>query len=154
MSLMIKIEQIAALPLRARKKGTIEILLVTTRGRGRWTPPKGWPMDGLEPWNAARIEALEEAGAIGVVSTDAFGQYLRTKTLDGGATACLMTVYPLIVTKLKPNWKERKERKRRWFPLEVAAAKVDEPELGQLIRLLDRASIKKDQLILDKTSET
>lgn len=111
-------------------------------------------MDGLEPWNAARIEALEEAGAVGVVSTDAFGQYLRTKNLDGGATlACLMTVYPLVVTKLKPDWKERKERKRRWFPLKVAATMVDEPELGQLIRLLDGASIKKDQLVLGSDPE-
>ncbi|MEM7718094.1 MAG: NUDIX hydrolase [Pseudomonadota bacterium] len=128
-------EQIAALPIHWDKNGKVRVLMVTSRDRGRWVMPKGWTMDGKKPWQAAKIEALEEAGAVGFVSDKKIGAYHYRKRLEKGRSVkCRVTVYPMIVDKLKPRWKERKERKRHWFSLSKAAKLVDEPELTDLLR--------------------
>ncbi|MDJ0640164.1 MAG: NUDIX hydrolase [Paracoccaceae bacterium] len=130
-------KQIAALPIHWDKKGRPRILMVTSRERGRWIMPKGWTMDGKKDWQAAKIEALEEAGAVGFVSDQAIGAYHYKKRLDDGRSVrCRVTVYPMIVEKLKRRWKERKERKRHWFSLAKAAKLTDEPELTALLREL------------------
>ena len=132
-------KQIAALPVRWDKKGKVHVLMVTSRDTGRWVMPKGWLMNGKKPWHAAKIEALEEAGAVGFVSDGAIGQYHYIKDPGRGAnTLCEVTVYPMMVEKLKRRWKERKERKRRWFSLREAAGRVDEPELTALLEELAR----------------
>ncbi|MBU2959766.1 NUDIX domain-containing protein [Citreicella sp. C3M06] len=131
---MIKGEQIAALPLHWDRNGDLKVLMVTSRDTGRWVMPKGWQMDGLKPWAAAEIEALEEAGAKGRISCNELGVYHYDKLLEGGnVLPCSVRVYPMIVDKLKRNWKERGERKRRWFSPEAAAARVHEPELSELL---------------------
>ncbi|WP_299695007.1 NUDIX hydrolase [uncultured Tateyamaria sp.] len=130
-------QQIAALPVRWDSKGRARVLMVTSRDTGRWVMPKGWLMDGKKPWHAAKIEALEEAGAIGFVSDRAIGHYHYTKRLGGGRkVVCRVTVYPMIVDRLKRRWKERKERKRHWFALRKAAKLVNETELTALLRTL------------------
>lgn len=130
-------KQIAALPVHWDNKGNLRVLMVTSRDRGRWVMPKGWTMDGKKPWQAAKIEALEEAGAVGIVSDRAIGTYHYRKRLEKGrAIQCKVTVYPMIVDKLKRRWKERKERKRHWFSLGKAAKLVDEPELTDLLKAL------------------
>ena len=53
--------QVAALCYR-RDGDSKEVLLVTSRGTGRWILPKGWPIDGLDAGEAALQEAWEEAG--------------------------------------------------------------------------------------------
>ena len=40
--------QFAALCWRVMD-GKVQILLITSRGSGRWIVPKGWPMDGQTP---------------------------------------------------------------------------------------------------------
>ena len=45
----------------------MRILLITSRGTRRWVIPKGWPMRGLKPQEAAAVEAAEEAGIVGEV---------------------------------------------------------------------------------------
>ena len=61
------------------------------------------------------------------------------KLLDGGEKVPVkVTVYPMVVRRLKANWKERQDRERRWFSLTGAAARVDEPELRKLLLNLDR----------------
>ncbi len=86
----------------------------------------------------AEIEALEEAGARGHVSKDKIGTYRYDKKLDDGSTVqCRVSVYPMIVEKLKRNWKERAERKRHWFSPKSAASEVKEPELARLLLRLD-----------------
>lgn len=130
-------DQIAAMPVRWDSKGRLRVLMVTSRERGRWIMPKGWLMDGKKPWQAAKIEALEEAGAVGFVSDRKIGVYHYDKRLGGGLISpCRVTVYPMIVDELKRRWKERKERKRHWFSLPKAARLVDEPELADLLRRL------------------
>lgn len=129
------IEQTAALPVHWDKNGKLRVLMVTSRDRGRWVMPKGWQMDGKKPWHAAEIEALEEAGAIGFISETPIGQYHYDKWLDDGTSIpCRVTLYPMVVEKLKRRWKERKQRKRHWFSPKRAARLVEEKELSELLR--------------------
>ncbi len=131
------IDQIAALPVHWDKNGKLRVLLVTSRDRGRWVMPKGWQMDGTKPWQAAEIEALEEAGAIGFISDTPIGQYHYDKRMDDGRkTPCRVTLYPMVVEKLKRRWKERKQRKRHWFSPKKAAKLVEEKELSALLRAI------------------
>jgi 8-oxo-dGTP pyrophosphatase MutT (NUDIX family) len=142
-------EQIAALPMRWDDKGDLQILMVTSRGTGRWVMPKGWEMDGKKPWAAAEIEALEEAGAKGYISHDCIGTYRYTKVMnDGKVIPCVVRVYPMIVEKLKRNWKERNQRTRRWFSPKSAARKVNEQELSDLLMSLTKQP-RKEPIIRD-----
>ncbi|MGH1413970.1 MAG: NUDIX hydrolase [Pelagimonas sp.] len=132
-------EQIAALPMRWDKKGNLKVLMVTSRGTGRWIVPKGWEMDNTKPWKAASIEALEEAGIKGRISREMIGTYKYDKILDSGkALPCVVRVYPMIVDKLKPDWKERKQRTRKWFSPKAAARRVREKKLAQMLQSLER----------------
>ena len=126
-------DQIAALPLRW-KDDAVEVLMVTSRDTGRWIVPKGWTMKGVKPWAAAAIEAMEEAGAKGHIAREVFGTYVYDKVMDDGeAQPCRVRVYPMVVDRLRDNWKEKGERKRRWFALRKAAELVDEPELARML---------------------
>jgi len=130
-------KQIAALPLRRNKRGKLEVLLVTSRDSGRWLAPKGWTMEGKKPWRAAQIEALEEAGAKGDIAREKIGVYRYIKRMGGNVRVpCKVSVYPMHVEKLKKNWPERSERKRKWFKLKKAAKLVAEPELKAMLRSL------------------
>lgn len=132
-------EQIAALPVHWDRKGKLRVLMVTSRDTGRWVMPKGWHMDGKKPWHAAKIEALEEAGAVGFISDQPIGHYHYDKRLKRNAKIlCRVTVFPMVVDKLKSRWKERKQRKRHWFSLRKAAKLVKEPELASLLNDLAR----------------
>ncbi len=136
-------EQIAALPMQWDKTGKLRVLMVTSRDTGRWVMPKGWEMDGKKPWAAAEIEALEEAGAKGHVGRKEIGIYHYRKRLEDGADLrCRVRVYPMIVDKLSRDWKERKQRKRKWFTPKAAAKRVDEPELSDLLMTLRDAPHK------------
>jgi 8-oxo-dGTP pyrophosphatase MutT (NUDIX family) len=132
-------EQIAALPMRRDAKDVVKVLMVTSRDTGRWVMPKGWQMDGKKPWAAAEIEALEEAGARGHIGSEMIGTYRYPKIMnDGRIIPCKVEVYPMFVEKLQANWKERKERKRKWFTPKAAAKRVDEQELADLLMRLDK----------------
>jgi 8-oxo-dGTP pyrophosphatase MutT (NUDIX family) len=127
-------DQIAALPLRRKKNGKLEVLLITSRDTGRWVLPKGWRMKGKSPWRAAEIEALEEAGVTGRIAKPEIGSYRYDKQLDDGQSIpCEVLVYPMLVRRLKRNWKERAERERHWFSPKRAARAVDEPDLEALL---------------------
>jgi ADP-ribose pyrophosphatase YjhB (NUDIX family) len=57
----VKFKQFAALPFRLRDND-LEVLLITTRKKGRWSVPKGWPIRQRTPQQTAATEAYEEAG--------------------------------------------------------------------------------------------
>jgi 8-oxo-dGTP pyrophosphatase MutT (NUDIX family) len=136
-------KQIAALPMRWKDDGTFQVLMVTSRDTGRWVMPKGWTMNGKKPWAAAEIEALEEAGAVGFIASQAIGSYTYKKKLDDGSSLkCEVDVYPMVVEHLKRNWKERNERKRRWFSAKGAAKRVNEPKLAKLLKSLSKKPAK------------
>lgn len=140
-------DQIAALPIHYDPKGRVRVLMVTSRDTGRWVVPKGWTMDGKKPWAAAEIEALEEAGATGCISKQPLGVYHYDKLMDDGTPQpCRVTLYPMIVQKLKRRWKERHQRKRHWFSPKSAAKKVHEPELADLILRLENKPKKEPVL--------
>jgi 8-oxo-dGTP pyrophosphatase MutT (NUDIX family) len=136
-------EQIAALPLKWEDDGSVRVLMVTSRDTGRWVMPKGWEMNGKKPWRAAEIEALEEAGAEGHIGEECIGTYRYPKILDDGRVIpCEVRVYPMVVEKLLRDWKERKQRTRKWFTPKAAAKRVDEQELADLLMSLNRKPAK------------
>ena len=114
--------------------GKPEVLLITSRDTGRWIIPKGWPIDGLAPEAAAAKEAWEEAGVTGEIWASCVGLYRYSKALTPiRSVPCLVAVYPLRVGKLAKRYPEVGQRRRKWFPVEKAAKKVDEPELREIL---------------------
>ncbi|NDV48105.1 MULTISPECIES: NUDIX hydrolase [unclassified Salipiger] len=122
--------QYAALCYRIRD-GKVQILLITSRGRRRWTLPKGWPMQGRSPAKAAAREAWEEAGVKGLVDELCVGGYSYQKRSSNRPHMAL--VYPLEVVELDKKFPERRERKQRWVSPKRAAEMVDHPELAKLL---------------------
>lgn len=128
-------QQIAALPWRRKKNGVIEVLLITSRETKRWVIPKGWPMEGLKDYNAARREAFEEAGVNGHMNREPIGTFGYVKRLKADVNQAVdVTVYALEVESLSRSWPEKSERNRAWFSCEVAATLVGEPQLRMLIQ--------------------
>jgi 8-oxo-dGTP pyrophosphatase MutT (NUDIX family) len=127
-----KYRQVAALPYRLGGAGC-EVVLVTSRGRGRWILPKGWPIKGLGDHEAAGIEALEEAGLVGRPGRRSVGSYTYVKRLGGRTLTVTVDVYPFEILEQRPKWRERGQREVGWFSAEEAAAKVSDEGVGALI---------------------
>jgi len=126
-------EQYAALCYRT-DHGKREILLITSRDTGRWVLPKGWPIKGLTPAESAAREAWEEAGVCGKPGKKCAGLYSYDKALGPEkAVHCVVSVYPIKVEKLRDNFPEAGQRKRKWFSPKKAARNVAEPELSRLL---------------------
>ncbi len=126
--------QYAALPWRHAGR-RIEILLITSRETRRWVIPKGWPMKGRAPHEAAAVEALEEAGISGEIDPAAIGSYRYLKRSKGQEPfPSQVIVFPLEVTSQLEHWKEKEQRQSRWFLYPKAAVVVAEPALKRLIR--------------------
>lgn len=117
---------------------SIQVLLVTSRRSKRWIVPKGWPVDGATPAQAAETEAFEEAGVKGKVVSACLGIFSYSKDLgEGEQLPCVVALFPMKVKKVLGNWPEQKERRRKWMSLEKAAKKVDDPELGAILAGFD-----------------
>jgi 8-oxo-dGTP pyrophosphatase MutT (NUDIX family) len=126
--------QVAALPYRRRGDGSLEVLLVTTRGTGRWMVPKGWPMAGKSHAEAAAQEAYEEAGVRGLASPVELGRFDHEKTrFPASSLHCTVAVFPMAVERELASWPEQDQRTRRWFGLEDAATAVQSPGIARLI---------------------
>lgn len=128
--------QFGALPFRIHD-GKVEILLITTRGTGRWIIPKGWPMDGETPAGAAATEAYEEAGVEGKLHNQVLGFYAYDKGHAGEKLPCVVAVFPLKVKKQLKDFPEKGERRRKWLSRKKAAQMISHPELSQIIRNFD-----------------
>jgi 8-oxo-dGTP pyrophosphatase MutT (NUDIX family) len=125
--------QYAALPWRIVGR-RLEILLITSRETHRWIIPKGWPMKGRSPQEAAAIEAMEEAGISGEMGAT-IGSYRYMKRLKReDAIPSQVIVFPLEVMSQLDHWKEKDQRESRWFPYVKAAKLVAEHPLKRLIR--------------------
>jgi len=122
-------QQFAAVPMRRTEHGT-DILLITSRGTGRWIVPKGWPMEDKRPHRVAEIEAYEEAGVVGKARKKAIGRY---DYLKDGTMPCRVVVFALPVVGLLDVWPEDGQRQRQWFPASEAAELVGEPELQAIL---------------------
>lgn len=125
-------QQVGAIPMRWRA-GEPEILLITTRGKGRWMIPKGWALTETPNAQCAAREALEEAGVSGAADPHALGQFKLEKREAGARSVYGVTTYLLQVTDVRAQWQERAERKRCWFPLRTAQVLVRNSELAALL---------------------
>jgi predicted phosphate transport protein (TIGR00153 family) len=116
-------------------RAPVQVLLVTSRESGRWVIPKGNFANTVSPHSAAAQEAEDEAGVRGAVCPTPLGTYRYRKRKGSGASLMAdVEVFPLSVSEELPEWKEKKQRERRWFNLSEAANAVDEPDLRDLIR--------------------
>jgi len=126
--------QYAALAWRGSRTGRVEILLITSRETRRWVVPKGWPIRGLKPHQAAAREAWEEAGVEGRMGARKVGVFDYQKRLSGGQMQPVrVEVYPLEVVEEHDDWPEAGQRERRWFSPDDAGANVEEPGLARLL---------------------
>ena len=117
------------------RDGKVRILMVTSRGTGRWILPKGWPVAGASPPEAALMEAWEEAGVQGHVTGDCLGIYTYLKAQNRpDELPCVVAMFPIEVERLKRKYPEAAQRKRKWFSQGKAASLIDEPELAQMVR--------------------
>lgn len=126
------------MPYRIEGSGdavAVRIMLVTSRGTGRWVIPKGNVGPTASLHAAAAAEAEEEAGVCGALCPVPIGAYRYRKRRGSGASLMVdVDVFPLAVTQELDDWKERAERERRWFSLADAAKAVDEADLRELIQ--------------------
>lgn len=130
--------QFGALVWRWRKD-KLQVLLIKSRRRKRWIIPKGWPMDGQTPVQAAAQEAWEEAGIKGRPAPICIGLYSYLKYPRNGEPPlpCVVAVFPLQARWEFDTYPEAAQRKRKWVSAKKASNMVDEPELAQLIRHFD-----------------
>ena len=85
--------QYAALPWRMTD-GTLEVLLLTSRGTGRWVIPKGWPHDSFSSAHSAAQEAYEEAGIRGAITREPIGSYRYDKNARRGRRGRMRCLRP------------------------------------------------------------
>ena len=121
-------DQSAVIPYRIRK-GQPEVLLVTSRGKGRWIIPKGSLEEDLDAHESAAKEALEEAGVKGQVSPVSLGCYRHGRSKK----APIVEVFLMRVERELKSWPEQDERQRRWILLEDAYGYVREAGLRSIL---------------------
>lgn len=123
--------QVAALCLNPAQD---RVLLITSRGTGRWVIPKGWPMPGRSMAQAAAQEAWEEAGVKGQVGQSPIGHYHYAKTQDRGfAIPVEVAVYRLETEEMTQDFPEHGQRQRKWFYPDEAAGLVAESGLRDIL---------------------
>ncbi|SEM99599.1 8-oxo-dGTP pyrophosphatase MutT, NUDIX family [Roseovarius tolerans] len=127
--------QVAAICYRDAPLGR-QVLLITSRGTGRWIVPKGWPIDGLNAVEAALQEAWEEAGVKARVErAEPAGRFDYDKRHDEGyETPVEAHVFKVCIDRLEDSYPEAGERDRQWFTPEEAANRVQEPGLQAILR--------------------
>ena len=126
--------QLAALCWR-KTNGEREVLLVTS-STGRWILPKGWPISGLHPGDAALVEAWEEAGVKkGKVTRKPLGAFLGAKrSLAGDDEPSVTKVFAVKVEQTVSDYPEADKRDRIWVTPTQAAELVDEDGLRAILR--------------------
>jgi 8-oxo-dGTP pyrophosphatase MutT (NUDIX family) len=135
--------QYAALPYQLRG-GRLWILLISSRRTRRWIIPKGWPMTGRKPHEAAAVEAMEEAGVTGDIADQPLGSYRYQK--DDQNLTIQVLVFPLQVDGQAESFKEQGQRVATWFRYRHAASLVAESSLRRLI--LDFGDARSTNLLI------
>jgi 8-oxo-dGTP pyrophosphatase MutT (NUDIX family) len=126
--------QIAALCFRTSETGP-EVLLVSTRGTGRWILPKGWPEKDKPAFETAVIEAYEEAGVVGKADMKSIGSFRSFKGLPNGLKMrTKVVVFKIQFEKQHENFPEIGQRKCVWVPLAKALDMLDELSLRRFLR--------------------
>jgi 8-oxo-dGTP pyrophosphatase MutT (NUDIX family) len=117
--------QVAAVCYR-RQGAFFEFLLVNTTGGEKWTFPEGATARRLTHSEAAEREALEEAGAVGVIEPLHFHLYLQPKgTLaqKNGSQEFVVKAFLLEVTRMETL--HESGRNPTWFSVADACAALE-----------------------------
>lgn len=126
--------QVAALCWR-RNDGDIQLLLICSLDSKRWMISEGWPMRGKTLAEAARIEAWEEAGVKGHISSDPIGSFrYHKRRATGLKQSCTVYVFALHVTSIADNFPEVALRNPRWMSKTDAIKRLRQPALQALIQ--------------------
>jgi len=133
----MKFKQFAALPYRMRDDD-VEILLITTRKKRRWSVPKGWPIRRNTPQQTAATEAYEEAGVHGAIGNRHIGQFRKRRLKKDQPVMCDVQIFPLKVKSQRRDWPEKHERSRVWMAPRKAATLVKKAGLRRAIKALHR----------------
>jgi 8-oxo-dGTP pyrophosphatase MutT (NUDIX family) len=122
------------------ERDDLQVLLITTRGTGRWVIPKGNIGKGHSPRQAAEREAFEEAGVRGDVEKEQLGSYTYAKALkDGTSRPTVVKIFAMHVREEAKVWPEMAERRSEWMAPNEAARRVHEAGLATLLlRLAER----------------
>lgn len=135
--------QVGALVYRVSGE-TLQVLLITSRGTGRWIVPKGWPMPGKTLAQAALREAYEEAGVRGAVQSVPLGRYNYEKhdvpRSENGHFS--VDVFAVLYSHQEKKWPERGQRIFEWIAPQEAASRVDEAELKTILEKFDPRSLR------------
>jgi 8-oxo-dGTP pyrophosphatase MutT (NUDIX family) len=135
--------QVAALPIVVGEDGIARVHLLTSRETKRWVIPKGWPMKGLKPHEAAAQEAVEEAGLRGKVGKKPIGRYTYFKRREAHFDVCVVDVFLLHVEKQAKTWREQGQRQTKLFTLDEAIELVEETGLVAILKDLMGTSFSK-----------
>jgi 8-oxo-dGTP pyrophosphatase MutT (NUDIX family) len=128
------IAQYGVIAWKQAEDGHRHVLLITSRETKRWVIPRGNPIAGLSPPEAAIQEAWEEAGIRGETGEEPIGVFQYDKRrLNGALVPAEVEVFEMRVTEEASSWPEAHERERRWFVPGEAAAAVHEPDLKILL---------------------
>ena len=120
--------QIGALPYLFRG-GRLHLVIVTNSAQTRWIIPKGQPDPDMSRQDVAVMEAMEEAGVIGKLSS----RISRALSAQGEKT---LYIYPLKVTTVLKKWPEMEWRKRAVLPVDKALKMISDPDLSDCIQRL------------------
>ncbi len=127
--------RVAALPYLFRN-GELHVVLVSNKGGNKWILPKGHQEDDMPRGEVALMEAVEEAGIIGVLTDGLRGRCNTTNQQ-------IHHVYPVKVSTLLKKWPESGNRRRRVLPLQKALAKLHDPQVAKCV---ERMAEKLDSL--------
>jgi 8-oxo-dGTP pyrophosphatase MutT (NUDIX family) len=135
--------QVAAICYR-RRGTTVEFLLVNTNGGNKWTFPKGCTDTRLSHSQAAAREALEEAGAVGVIEPRHFHLYLHSKGVfwqPSGVQEFVVKAFLMEVTSTRRPGEAM--RNPTWFPAvdarEMLSKGREVKYVAELQAVVDRA---------------
>ena len=120
--------QVGVIPFR-QKRNKLEVLLITSRTRGRWIIPKGNVEPHLGPRSSAVQEAFEEAGVEGSLIRSSLGRYVHQRPTG----YAMVEVYVMKVKKQHERWPESDVRERQWMSVSKARNRVEEPGLKALL---------------------
>jgi 8-oxo-dGTP pyrophosphatase MutT (NUDIX family) len=118
------VDEVAAVCYR-RTGGSVEFLLVRTKGGRHWTFPKGHVERGERPWAAAAREACEEAGVRGRIVSEPFTLYPHEKHMRDGQRVELTVAAYLLEVESEDGTPEP-WRDPTWFTPEQARRKLGE----------------------------
>jgi 8-oxo-dGTP pyrophosphatase MutT (NUDIX family) len=135
--------QVAAVCYR-RSGASFDFLLVKTTSGDKWTFPKGATARQLSHSQAAEREALEEAGAVGVIEPRHFHLYMQPKgdpRLRDGVQEFVVKAFLLEVTHTQPP--QEPNRNPTWFSVEDArsalARRREKRQTAELHTVIERA---------------